>query len=347
MKTTHTILFLNSKAMDAIGSETVDLVVTSPPYPMIAMWDNGFSRQDPAIASALESGDGETAFERMHRQLDAVWQEVYRILKPGGMACINIGDATRSIGDSFRLFPNHSRVLSFMLGLGFADLPAILWRKPTNAPTKFMGSGMLPPGAYVTLEHEYILILRKGDRRRFVTQAEKELRQESAFFWEERNQWFSDVWLELKGAGQAINSGGGRQRSAAYPFEIPYRLISMFSVKEDLVVDPFLGTGSTILAAMTAARNSIGYESDPSLKEVIARHLAVSPKSLHQHIRDRLQAHSEFVKKTDGLTYRSRRYGFPVKTRQEIQIFFNPLVSIESGASDGWVVRYGTPQDSK
>jgi len=345
LKTTHYIRYSNAKAMDTIDNETVDLVVTSPPYPMIAMWDNGFSGEDPLIASALESGDGDTAFERMHRQLDAVWQEVYRILKPGGIACINIGDATRSIGDRFRLFPNHSRVLSFMISLGFVDLPAILWRKPTNAPTKFMGSGMLPPGAYVTIEHEYILILRKGDRRRFVTRAEKERRRESAFFWEERNQWFSDVWLELKGAGQAMTSGGKRQRSAAYPFELPYRLISMFSVKEDLVVDPFLGTGSTVIAAMTAARNSIGYESDPSLKAVIARYLAVSPEDLNQHIHHRLQAHFEFVQNNTGLTHRSRHYGFPVKTRQETRIFLNPLLSVELAASDGWVVRYETPPE--
>lgn len=331
--------------MDTLDNGTVDLVVTSPPYPMIAMWDRGFSREDPAIGSALEAGDGELAFEQMHRQLDAVWKEVYRILKPGGIACINIGDATRSVAGRFRLFPNHSRVLSFMLGLGFAALPAILWRKPTNAPTKFMGSGMLPPGAYVTLEHEYILILRKGARRQFITKAEKQLRQESAFFWEERNRWFSDVWLELKGTGQAMKAGEGRRRSAAYPFEIPCRLISMFSVKQDLVVDPFLGTGSTMIAAMTAARNSIGYESDPSLEGAIGRNLAVSHEILNQRIHHRLRAHSEFAQKTDGLTYRSRHYGFPVKTRQEIQIFFNPLISVETVSPDRVIAHYASPPE--
>jgi len=326
--------------MDAITSETVDLVVTSPPYPMIAMWDEGFCRDDSEIASALAAGDGETAFERMHRQLDQVWEEVHRILKPGGIACVNVGDATRSVGSRFRLYPNHSRVLSAMLSLGFISLPAILWRKPTNAPTKFMGSGMLPPGAYVTLEHEYILILRKGDRRRFVTASEKQLRQESAFFWEERNQWFSDVWVELKGTGQKLTSAEGRQRSGAYPFDIPYRLINMFSVKEDLVVDPFLGTGSTTIAAITAARNSIGYESDLSLKPTIRRHLAVSCEELNQQIRKRLELHTKFVQSADKFAYQSRYYGFPVKTRQEIGIFINPLMSVEKTSAEGVIARY-------
>jgi len=331
--------------MGAIDNETVDLVVTSPPYPMIAMWDEGFCREDPLIASGLESGDGESAFHRMHRQLDQVWAEVHRVVKPGGIACINIGDATRSVGGSFRLYSNHSRVLSAMLGLGFVTLPAILWRKPTNASTKFMGSGMLPPAAYVTLEHEYILILRKGDRRQFRTNSEKQLRQESAFFWEERNQWFSDVWLELKGTGQLMKSGESRQRSGAYPFEIPYRLINMFSIKEDLIVDPFLGTGSTTVAAMTAARNSIGYESDPSLKTTIRRNLAVSHAELNRHIHRRLESHSRFVERAGSLAYRSRYYDFPVKTRQEIRIFINPVVSVETVSANSVVAHYKRPPD--
>jgi DNA modification methylase len=91
-----------------------------------------------------------------------------------------------------------------MLKLGFTNLPNILWRKQTNAPNKFMGSGMMPPGAYVTLEHEHILIFRNGGKRQFNSQKEKTNRRQSAFFWEERNQWFSDVWMDLKGARQKI-----------------------------------------------------------------------------------------------------------------------------------------------
>ena len=144
---------------------TVDLVVTSPPYPMIGMWDETFSHQSAPIGDRLREGDGDAAFELMHGELDPVWSEAHRLLRPGGIACINVGDATRTIGGSFRVFPNHARVLTACLGLGFEVLPEIIWRKESNKPTKFMGSGMLPGAAYVTQEHEYILVLRKRGER--------------------------------------------------------------------------------------------------------------------------------------------------------------------------------------
>ena len=105
----------------------------------------------------MDDGDGNSAFELMHRLFHNMWGEVFRVLKYGGIACINIGDATRTIHKHFRLYLNHARILSKCIELGFSNLPNIIWRKQTNAPNKFMGSGMLPPGAYVTLEHEYVL----------------------------------------------------------------------------------------------------------------------------------------------------------------------------------------------
>ena len=231
--TWHEIHFADSRSMSAVGDETIDLVVTSPPYPMIEMWDEQFVSVDAAIGTALSNGDGGRAFGLMHAALDDVWSECHRILRPGGLACINIGDATRKIGGEFRLFSNHSRVLLKMASLGFSILPDILWRKPTNAPNKFLGSGMLPAGAYVTYEHEYILIVRKGGPRRFSPE-EKARRRRSAFFWEERNVWFSDMWVDLVGARQLLGNGevddrDARARSAAFPFELAYRLIQMHS----------------------------------------------------------------------------------------------------------------------
>ncbi len=257
--------------MTQISTGSIDLVVTSPPYPMIEMWDGMFGEQNKKIQKALDTENGALAFELMNQELDRIWNEVFRVLIDGGIACINIGDATRKIGQHFQLYPNHSRVKHHCRSLGFQDLPSILWRKPSNAPNKFMGSGMLPPGAYITLEHEYILILRKGGIRKFKTEEEKINRRKSAFFWEERNLWFSDIWVGLKGVGQKISNQNDdlRKRSAAYPFELAYRLINMFSVKGDTVLDPFFGTGTTMIAAMVSARNSIGYEIDPMYKEII------------------------------------------------------------------------------
>ncbi len=157
---------------------------------MIEMWDSTFSGLNPLIADTLDANDGPSAFELMHRELDKVWEHCQRILRPGSIACINIGDAVRTIGGDFRIYSNHARVLSAMSTIGFHALPDILWRKQTNAPNKFMGSGMLPAGAYVTYEHEYILIFCKGSKRHFATEEDKVRRRASSFLWEERNVWF-------------------------------------------------------------------------------------------------------------------------------------------------------------
>ncbi len=322
---------------------SVDLVVTSPPYPMIEMWDEAFGRQRPGAAEALAGGDGAGAFESMHELLDAAWAEVHRVLRPGGIACINIGDATRTLGGDFRLYSNHSRILSGLLRAGFVLLPDILWRKPTNAPNKFLGSGMLPAGAYVTYEHEYVLIARKGPRREFTAPEEKARRRESAYFWEERNLWFSDVWLDIPGAGQELVDETSRKRSAAFPFELAYRLVCMHSVKGDTVLDPFAGTGITSAAALATGRNAVSVELDPALIPVTRRLLMALPEFANRHLRQRLQRHVEFVpRRTAGggaLKHVNRSYGFPVVTSQERDLLLNDLLSVTD--SDGsMVARY-------
>jgi DNA modification methylase len=194
---------------------------------MIEMWDELFSGLNPRISEHLDSGNGQSAFDLMHEELEKVWTEVSRVLVDGGIACINIGDATRKINGSFRVFQNHSRIINDFEDLGFEPLPELLWRKPGNSGAKFMGSGMLPPNAYVTLEHEYILVFRNGeDSRSFEPGSER--RYSSAYFWEERNQWFSDVWMEITGKLQSLGQSELRERSGAFPFEIPYRLINMY-----------------------------------------------------------------------------------------------------------------------
>lgn len=213
-ETSHHVITGPAQHMQTLDNESVQLIVTSPPYPMISMWDQIMTGQNPKIGEALERNDGPLAFELMHRELDQVWAEAYRVLTPGGFACINIGDATRTLNGSFALYANHARIISAFASLGFSNLPNILWQKQTNAPNKFMGSGMLPAGAYVTLEHEWILIFRKGGKRVVRSEEEKQLRRESAFFWEERNSWFSDRW-DLKGVKQKIQKSIARDRSAA------------------------------------------------------------------------------------------------------------------------------------
>lgn len=319
--------------MKDISDKSVDLMITSPPYPMIQMWDEIFAKQNPKIYGALKNEDGKLAFELMHQELDKVWTEVYRVLKNGGIACINIGDATRTINERFQIFTNHSRILKHCLDLGFHALPEILWVKSTNKPDKFMGSGMLPVGAYVTLEHEHILILRKDDKRKFIRQDDKLNRQKSAFFWEERNKWFLDRWDNLNGVLQKLNDGEARERSAAYPFELVYRLINMFSVQGDVVLDPFLGTGTTSFGAIVSGRGSIGYEIDETFKEIIFRRITDSLNMANRYNETRLQNHKDFinqrVKEKGEQKYTNETYNFPVVTRQEIKIKLPVLQSLK------------------
>ena len=329
MKTEHKIIFDDAREMKELKNESVDLMITSPPYPMIQMWDEIFGKQNPEITKALKEENGERAFELMNKELDKVWKEVYRVLKVGGIACINIGDATRSIKGKFQIYTNHARITNYCLSLGFHALPEVLWVKETNKPDKFMGSGMLPVGAYVTLEHEHILILRKGDKRDFKIEAQKENRQRSAFFWEERNLWFSDKWKDINGVFQKLNHTKLRERSGAYPTELTYRLINMFSVQGDVILDPFLGTGTTTLGAMSSGRSSIGFEIDLNFKEFIDERLQEIKEITNEYVKLRLERHLEFIKKRQEedkeIKYTNKNYNFPVVTRQETNLYI-PMI---------------------
>ena len=330
--TTHEISISNASSLECIPDESTDLVVTSPPYPMIEMWDSLFAAQNPEIENFLNRGLGKKAFLLMHKLLDPVWLELKRILKSGGFACINIGDATRTVGNSFQLFPNHTMIQKRFFELQFDILPLILWWKPTNAPNKFMGSGMLAAGAYVTLEHEYILIFRKGTKREFSNRQQKLGRRQSALFWEERNAWYSDRW-NLNGVKQILPQTQVRKRSAAFPLELAYRLINMFSVQGDLVLDPFLGTGTTLFAAMAAGRNSKGVEMEQGFIPLIKNQAADVIPKLNDYLYNRIGNHKKFIHtytlQNKKLPYENRHYGFAVKTRQETDLFIPYIDRVE------------------
>jgi modification methylase len=346
-KTEHSIFVGAAQKMEQIKDNSVGIVVTSPPYPMIEMWDDILGKQNVGIKSALECNNGSLAFELMHQELDKVWAEVKRVLIPGGFACINIGDATRTINGEFALYPNHSRIISTFQKLEMSNLPNIIWRKQTNAPNKFMGSGMLPSGAYVTLEHEWILIFRKEGKRQFKTNIEKLARKESSFFWEERNTWFSDLW-DLKGTKQKIDNSETRYRSAAFPFEIPFRLINMYSLQNDIVLDPFLGIGTTTIAAIASKRNSIGYEIDPLLLNIIIENIENTPTDFFNSIiENRISQHKRFVNdrnsdpSKDELKHYNERLKVPVMTSQETELTFSFVEKTEI-ISDKILVSYYT-----
>lgn len=272
--------------MPEIADSSIQLMITSPPYPMIKMWDNQFSTINPQIATLWQilqaNSQEETVtqiYDAMHETLAKVWREAFRVLVDGGIACINIGDATRTINGKFRLFPNHSRIIENCEKTGFATLPYILWKKPTTKPKykgkgAFLGSGFLPPNAYVTLDCEFILIFRKGKLMRFAPHDKR--RYESAFTKKQRDEWFTQIW-DITGTRQTQSQI--ERRIAAYPDEIADRLIRMFSVKGDTVLDPFLGSGTTTKIAMQNERNSIGYETDECLLPLIKKKIGLEPRA--------------------------------------------------------------------
>jgi len=202
-----------------------------------------------------------------------------------------------------------------------------MWHKPTNAPNKFMGCGCLC-GAYVTSEHEHILIFRKGTKRTF-TDEERQLRRESAFFYEERNAWFSDQW-DIQGAKQKMD--GSRERSAAYPLELPYRLINMYSMKGDTVLDPFGGLQTTSKAAMLLGRNSVGYELDKLLKPLIMVNLESSPTYNHL-AHGRLLRHLDFIKNRE-CKYHNSNLNCNVVTNYETDIRLDVIKEIQAVEGD-------------
>ncbi|MFW6003090.1 MAG: DNA-methyltransferase [Halanaeroarchaeum sp.] len=335
METNHHVVAGDARDLP-LADGSVELVVTSPPYPMIEMWDETFAGLDPAIGDALAEEDGALAYDLMHEILDAAWQDVARVLSPGGIAAINVGDATRTVDGDFQLYPNHATVLSGLQDAGLTPLPDVLWRKPANSAAKFMGSGTMPPNAYVTLEHEYILLARKGGLRR----PDSDRRHRSSYFWEERNRWFSDVW-EVRGERQALDAGP-RDRTGAFPFEIPYRLVNMYSVQGDTVLDPFWGTGTTTLAAMASARSSVGVEVDADLVDGFDPTNADVTRIASDRSRQRLADHRAFVAdRDDPPGYEATHYDTRVVTKQERDIRLPTIESVEA-TDAGWRVSHGT-----
>ena len=233
-----------------IGDETVHLVVTSPPY-----WTLKKYNDHPGQLGDM--GD----YEVFHDELDKVWRHCYCMLVPGGRVVCVVGDvclrgvATRVAIKSFRC------TLTSPCGarrIGFDYLTPIYWQKIANASyevengSSFLGKPF-EPNAILKNDTEYILMLRKSGGYRKPTEAQ---RVKSKMTKDEYNEWFRSLWTGLTGAST-------KAHPAPFPEELAYRLVRMFSFVEDTVVDPFMGTGSTTMAAIRAGRNSIGNELDP------------------------------------------------------------------------------------
>jgi len=259
MITNHKIIIGDSREMAEVDEKTVHLIITSPPY---------WQLKDYGSADQIGFND---SYEDYINNLNLVWAECYRVLQDGCRLCINIGDQfARSVYyGRYKVIPIRTEIIKFCETLGFDYMGAIIWQKPTTMNTTggatVMGSFPYPRNGIIKIDYEFILIFKKpGDSPR----VSKEIKEQSKLSKEEWNEYFSGHW----------NFNGEKQikHLAMFPEELPKRLIKMFSFVGDTVLDPFLGSGTTILAAKNLSRNSIGYEINPEFLPIIKEKVGIN-----------------------------------------------------------------------
>jgi DNA modification methylase len=237
--------------MEWIPDGSVHLVVTSPPYWTLKEYPPN-RNQLGAIAE----------YEQFHDELEKVWQHCFRVLVPGGRICCVVGDvclARRRNHGRHMVLPLHADIAIRCRRIGLDYLTPILWHKISNASyevengSSFLGKPY-EPNAIIKNDVEYILMLRKPGGYRQPTEEQRQLSKLSK---EEHSEWFRAFWSNLPGEST-------REHPAPFPVELAYRLVRMFSFVGDMVLDPFMGTGSTALASAQCQRNSISVEIEPS-----------------------------------------------------------------------------------
>ncbi|MBP8708465.1 MAG: Modification methylase HindIII [Tenericutes bacterium ADurb.Bin024] len=256
MKTSHKIIIGDSRCMEKVKDESVHLIVTSPPYWQLKDYGNH-----------NQIGFNDT-YEEYINNLNLVWNECKRVLHKGCRLCINIGDQfARSVYyGRYKVIPIRTEIIKFCESDGFDYMGAIIWQKVTTCHTTggatIMGSFPYPRNGIIKLDYEYILIFKKyGDP----PSVQRDLKKQSKLTIEEWNQYFTGHW----------NFSGEKQNKhlAMFPEELPKRLIKMFSFVGDTILDPFLGSGTSSLAARNLNRNSIGYEINENYLPIIKEKL--------------------------------------------------------------------------
>jgi len=267
-------LLLRGDARDLLlPNSSVHLVVTSPPY-----WTLKEYRDTPGQMGHIEN------YEAFIKELDRVWQVCYRALVPGGRLVCVVGDvclSRRKNAGRHTVVPLHASIQESCRRIGFDNLAPIIWHKIANAAYEaengsggFLGKPY-EPNAVVKNDIEFILMERKSGGYRSPEPATRILSLISA---EDHKVWFQQIWTGLTGAST-------RNHPAPYPQELADRLIRMFSFVGDTVLDPFLGAGTTSVAAALAGRNSIGTEIDPHYFGGAVQRLKHESSSLFQNVK--------------------------------------------------------------
>jgi site-specific DNA-methyltransferase (adenine-specific) len=256
--TIHRLIHGDARNLAFLDDESVHLVVTSPPY-----WNLKRYNEHPDQLGHVQD------YETFLRELEKVWRQVFRILVPGGRLVCVVGDvcvARRDFGRHL-VFPLHADICVICRRLGFDNLNPIIWHKISNASyevsngSKFLGKPY-EPNAIIKNDMEFILMQRKPGGYRQPTDAQRDASRISK---EEFNRWFQQIWN--------ITGAPTRHHPAPFPLELAMRLVRMFSFSGDTVLDPFCGSGTTMVAAFRTGRNSIGIEIDPEYCRMAARYL--------------------------------------------------------------------------
>lgn len=265
--TLHRLYPGDARKMPALGDGSVHLVLTSPPY-----WTLKEYRDSEAQLGHIED------YDRFLHELDKVWKRCFDALVPGGRLICVVGDvclSRRENGGRHTVVPLHASIQERCRAVGFDNLAPIIWHKISNAAYEVEGgSGFLgkpyEPNAVIKNDIEFILMQRKPGGYRSPDISTKVLSLISA---ENHKKWFQQIWTGLTGAST-------KEHPAPYPGELAERLVRMFSFAGDTVLDPFLGTGTTTVAAAKWGRNSMGFEVDAHYLRLAQRRIAHETSSL-------------------------------------------------------------------
>lgn len=261
----------DARELDWIPSDSVHLVVTSPPY-----WT---LKEYPEHKAQLGSVSD---YEQFHNELDKVWQHCFRVLVPGGRIVCVVGDVclSRKKHGRHMVMPLHADIITRCRKIGLDNLTPIFWYKISNAKYEvengaagFLGKPY-EPNAIIKNDVEFILMLRKPGGYR---QPTNEQRISSKLTKEEHHDWFQQVWT--------LPGESTKGHPAPFPLELAYRLVRMFSFTGDTVLDPFMGTGTTVVAATRSDRHAIGVELDESYFRTAKARLDAEPQELFPGLR--------------------------------------------------------------
>src|SRR5579875_3960392 len=276
--TTHCLRLGDARKMTGLAPESVHLVLTSPPY-----WTLKEYRDSAGQMGHIEN------YEEFLSELDRVWQQCHRALVPGGRLVCVVGDvclSRRKNNGRHTVVPLHASIQERCRAIGFDNLAPIIWHKIANAAYEvengspgFLGKPY-EPNAVIKNDIEYILMQRKPGGYR---QPDLHTRLLSLISAEQHGTWFRQIWSDVTGAST-------RDHPAPFPLELAQRLVRMFSFVGDTVLDPFLGTGTTTVAAGLCGRNSIGVEIDPHYLELAQKRIHCDLLSLFSTAKVRVEA---------------------------------------------------------